>query len=66
VTGSWWTDPALQQDRAAFMRVAEQLIPVMASGPSGQRVTLTLGDVGPGRTRLTRAQRKRRDKERAG
>jgi hypothetical protein len=66
VTGSWWTAPELQRDRAAFAREATAREPQISSGPSGQRVSLTLGDVGPGRPRLTRAQRKRRDKERAG
>jgi hypothetical protein len=66
VTGSWWTDPALQQDRAAFAREVEARLPQTSSGQSGQRSGLTLGDVGPGWPRLTRAQRLKRDKERAG
>jgi hypothetical protein len=66
VTGSWWTTPDVQQDRAAFARAVKAHEPQISNGPSGQRSSLTLGDVGPGWPRLTRAQRKRRDKERAG
>ncbi|HWB15989.1 MAG TPA: hypothetical protein VG538_06235 [Vicinamibacterales bacterium] len=66
MTGSWWTDPALQQDHAKFYREVEAHAPQISAGRFGQFAgSPTLGTLRAG-PRLTRAQRRKRDKERAG
>jgi hypothetical protein len=66
VTGSWWTDPHLQRDRAAFAREVQAHAPQISAGRFGQFAgSPTLGTLRAG-PRLTRAQRRKRDQERAG
>jgi hypothetical protein len=66
VTGSWWTEPQLQQNRAAFAREVEARAPQISSGRFGQFAgSPTIGAIVAG-PRLTRAQRRKRNKERAG
>jgi hypothetical protein len=66
MTGSWWTEPELQQDRTAFAREVAARAPQISSGRFGQFAgSPTIGAIVAG-PRLTRAQRRKRDKERAG